>query len=129
MASTELRVGVKVELEVGDNTAAWLESLGWIRPEAPSNETVVTEPDEESEDWSPAEMLGLDLATVSDAPERPLYPMGRGKALTGTEAQRCAAVRMRRTIMEQLEDPDQVDQLLRLCDMDPTVLSEKDCDC
>lgn len=129
MASAELRVGVQVELEVGENTATWLESLGWIRPDAPSSETVITE--EDSDEFDPREMLGLGLGldVAAVATERPLYPMGRGKALTGSEAQRCAAVRMRRTIMQQLGDPDQVDELLRLCDMDPTVLSEKDCDC
>jgi hypothetical protein len=131
MADANLTVGVEVALSVDENTAVWLESLGWVRPGAPSSEAVQTEPDED-DDWNPAEMMAVDVASLvpeAESEPRPLYPMGRAKALTGSEAQRCAAVRMRRTIMQQLEDQEQVDELLRLCDMDPTVLSEKDCDC
>jgi uroporphyrinogen-III synthase len=32
MASTELVIGVQVELEVGEKTADWLKSLGWKAP-------------------------------------------------------------------------------------------------
>lgn len=129
MAEANLTVGVEVALRVDENTAVWLESLGWVRPGAPSTEAVQTEPDEEGDDWSPAEMLGIDVATVAEEP-RPLYPMGRSKALTGSEAQRYAAARLRRDIMGELDDPDKLDALLRLLDMDPTVLPNPDsCDC
>lgn len=122
MAEANLTVGVEVELRPDENTSRWLESLGWIRPEAPSQEQVSTEPDEDDYDPLPADLV----------PEaRPLATGGvyRGKAMGGAEAMRYRAARLRRDLMTELSSPERVDEMLRMCDVDPSALPDPDCDC
>lgn len=126
MATSELRVGVKVELEVGERTAEWLESMGWIRPDAPSEESVLTELDdvavlEDEYDPRPAEFLQASGLASAVRPKR---------AMTGSEAMLCAARRLRKKLQAELKDPDALDELLRLCDVNVGKLQDaSDCDC
>lgn len=131
MAEANLTVGVEVELRLDENTSRWLESMGWVRPNAPSTEQVVTESDEEDGDWDPAEMMGG--VTLSDlVPEpQPLRTGGvyRGKAMGGAEAMRYRAAQLRRDLMTELSSPERVDEMLRMLDIDPSALPDPDCDC
>jgi hypothetical protein len=130
MADASLTVGVEVALSVDENTARWLESLGWVRPGAPSSEAVVTEPDDESDDWDPAEMMAVDVETLVP-PSRPLRTAGayKGRAMGGAEAMRYRAARLRQDLMNEVSSPERVDEMLRMCDVDPTALPDPDCDC
>lgn len=130
MADASLTVGVEVALSVDENTARWLESLGWVRPGAPSSEAVVTEPDDESDDWDPAEMMAVDVETLVP-PSRPLRTGGtyKGRAMGGAEAMRYRAARLRQDLMNEVSSPERVDEMLRMCDVDPTALPDLDCDC
>lgn len=134
MAEANLTVGVEVSLSVDENTAVWLESMGWIRPGAPSSEEVQTEPDtedtEDTEDWDPAEMMAVDVESlVSEA--RPLATGGvyRGKAMTGDEARWCQARKARAKIVAEMHDSEVVDHLLQLCDVNMKRLFAEDCGC
>lgn len=51
------------------------------------------------------------------------------RALTGVEAQRHKAAKLRQSLMTELNRPGELDQLLRLCDFDPDILPDPDCDC
>jgi hypothetical protein len=125
-SSAELRVGVKVELEVGERTAEWLESMGWIRPDAPSEESVLTELEdvavlEDEYDPRPVELVQASELAPAERPKR---------AMTGSEAMLCAARRLRKKLRSELEDPDALDELLRLCDVNVGKLQDaSDCDC
>jgi hypothetical protein len=132
MADANLTVGVEVELRPDENTCRWLESLGWVRPEAPSSEAVETEA-EESDDWDPAEMLGgvtlSDLVPDLEIPEARPLRTGRGRAMGGSEAMRYRAARLRRDLMTEVSSPERVDEMLRNLDIDPEALPDPDCDC
>ncbi len=85
-SSAELKVGVKVELEVGERTAEWLESMGWIRPDAPSEESVVSELDDVEEDFDPRplDLVGVDFTTSMDSVPVKI-PMDRDQPCEHTE--------------------------------------------
>lgn len=121
MADANLVVGVEVELRPDENTCRWLESLGWVRPEAPSSEAVETEPDEEY-DPIPADIADLVPAA------RPLRA-GGGRAMGGAEAMRYRAARLRRDLMGEVSSPERVDEMLRNLDVDVEALAAVDCDC
>lgn len=125
MADAELTVGVEVALRPDENTARWLESLGWIRPGAPSQEVVETEEDDEY-DPRPLGMLG-DLDMVELVPEA--RPLRTGRAMTGAEAMRYRAARLRQDLMSEVSSPERVDEMLRSLDIDPSALPDPDCDC
>ena len=203
MAEAHLTVGVGVELEPGPKAVAWLESLGWIRPEGHGrSEDVVSELDVEEEDEAfdpvpfdldeqlvkiPVESTATDPACVHawsgtpcdwdvcflpDVPCTSMYAEGqdirqckrvkghvgvhqdgrhgfqwqtgdlkeivpesrrdlreRSKALNGLQAQRLKAAKLRADLMEELNKPEEIDELLRLCDFDPGTLPDPDCDC
>lgn len=125
MATSELRIGVQVDLEVGERTAEWLESMGWIRPGAPSSEVVETEAEDDDYDPRPLGVLGdTDLAEL--IPEaRPL----RGVAMTGAEAMLHNAARLRRDLMNEVSSPERVDEMLRNLDVNVEALAAVGCDC
>lgn len=202
MAEAHLSVGVAVELEPGPKAVAWLESLGWIRPEGQGrSEEVVSELDtdvaQDLEDEAfdpvpfdldeqlvkiPVEDNVFDRAcrhteagtpcdwNVCFQPAVPctsMYAEGQDirqckrakghvgvhsdglhgwqwqtgdpkevvqtarpiRALTGVEAQRLKAAKLRADLMQELNRPGELDQLLRLCDFDPETLPDPDCDC
>lgn len=136
MAEANLTVGVEVALRVDEGTAQWLESQGWVRPGAPSVEPVATEldTDDEEGDWDPAEMMaGVSLADL--VPEaRPLATGGvyRGEAMGGAEAMRYRAKQLRTRLRGELADEGaqkDLDELLRMCDVDMKRVFGSDCDC
>lgn len=130
-AEANLTVGVQVALSVDENTACWLESMGWVRPNAPSTEAVQTElADDEEGDWDPAEMMAVDIATL--VPEAQPLRTGGGQALTGAEAMRCRAQQLRTRLRGELADEgaqSDLDELLRMCDVDMKRIFGSDCDC
>ncbi|QKY78545.1 hypothetical protein SEA_DRYAD_7 [Streptomyces phage Dryad] len=143
MADAHLSVGVEVELRPDENTSRWLESLGWIRPEAPSQESVSTELEEEEDgDWDPAEMLGgvtlsglaeelKPVPAVEIPPARPLRTE-RAQAMGGAEAMRYRAQHLRTRLRGELADEGaqrDLDELLRMCDVDMKRVFGPDCDC
>lgn len=138
-AEANLTVGVQVALSVDENTACWLESMGWVRPNAPSTESVQTElADEEEGDWDPAEMMAgvtmSDLVPQAETEERPLATGGvyRGEAMGGAEAMRYRAQQLRTRLRGELADEGaqkDLDELLRMCDVDMKRIFGSDCDC
>lgn len=140
MADAKLNIGVDVELQPGPVTVAWLESLGWIRPEGEGrSEDVLSElePDDDEEyDPRPAELVDLDEHPDTWKPTDPKLIRGvrtggvyRGKAMGGAEAMRYKAARLRRDLMSEVSSPERVDEMLRMCDVDPDRLPDPDCDC
>lgn len=124
MADAELVVGVEVALRPDENTARWLESLGWIRPGAPSIEAVQTEEDDE---YDPRP---LDMAEL--VPEAQPLRTGGGEAMTGAEAMRHRARQLRTRLRGELADEggqSDLDELLRMCDVDMKRIFGSDCDC
>lgn len=140
MAEANLTLGVQVSLSVDENTAAWLESLGWVRPGAPSSEAVVSEldTDDEEGDWDPTEMMAgvtmSDLVPQAEAEEPPLATGGvyRGEAMGGAEAMRYRAQHLRTRLRGELADEgaqQDLDELLRMCDVDMKRIFGSDCGC
>ena len=89
--------------------------------------------EEEDGDWDPAEMMaGVSLADlvpdIQVPPARPLR-VGGGRAMGGAEAMRHRAARLRHELMSELDNADRVDEMLRMCDVDPSALPDPDCDC
>lgn len=141
MAEANLSVSVGIELHPDDRTAAWLESLGWVRPEAPSQESVGTELDADDEDWSPAEMLGgaADVEALIP-PARTLQTevktCGHMEPGTPCDWDVCRqpdadkhkklheARRLRDEIMGELVNPGRVNELLRACGVDVKALND-----
>lgn len=121
MAEARLTVGVGVELEPGPVTREWLIGLGWVPPVSDSDASVLTELDdvEEVDDYDPRPD---ELISMTD-------PV-RGKALTGAEAMRCEARKLRHDLMRELSSPERVDELLRLCDVNVSRLQDaSECGC
>lgn len=127
MADASLTVGVEVELRPDENTSRWLESLGWVRPDAPSAESVQTDADED-DDWDPSEMMA---GVVEIPPARPLRTGGQ-QAMGGAEAMRYRAQQLRTRLRGELADEgaqSDLDELLRMCDVDMKRIFGSDCDC
>ena len=143
MAEANLTVGVEVELRPDENTSRWLESLGWIRPDAPSTESVVSElePDDDEEDYDPRPMelqqsepgqpqckhwqkgtpCDWDVCRMPEIPPARPLRTGRGRAMGGAEAMRYRARQLRTRLRGELADEgaqNDLDELLRMCDVD-----------
>lgn len=131
MAEAKLTVGVEMELEPGPVTREWLIGLGWVPPTTDADGSVQTEPEEEEDgDWDPAEMMAVDVASL--VPEAQPLRDGGQQAMTGVEAMRHRARQLRTRLRGELADEgaqQDLDELLRMCDVNMKRVFGEDCDC